>query len=1667
MTISDEANNFILPSRLQNQSSASPNNKLRKIADNSLDDLVAQSQQRQKDAEAKRQADEIIAQRKQDSLNTVKATENGVSEPFQQFQQEEANRTSNNIIQRVGQGLTDLNKTQESQGKPTLFNGAKALAINTIIPGFGSLLMANHVENAIPNARGTTDPEFAKLLENKDNIINTQGNALISSTAQSINQAIDNNNQLFETSKTRALTPDELNSQKQNDLVLNSLMGFQSKFRYEDNYVYDFTRGILNADVVAPALEKVSNYAELLTDINSYRGALGKNDQTSVDIQNKLDQKYGANSISLLAQNPDSFTQGAIVQKFSPNTIQLPQEFQKEVKDLPIDQTEGFKASDVGKDSLLNIVKKIGNDFTTTRQQLGKDFAGAQMFPLALISPTPAYAPGNTVGVNDQNTLQANYEKSPQFVLNRYNQAISAGVTNGLTFNIIPNSFVPENIGETAAFSLANVLSSTVAIGGLSKGITAAALSSDSITALALKYPTAYNYIKSALTFTAAGQLNPDLSNRFDSLAKDFALSIPFTSAEGLSWKQSVPVTFTLGYVGAKLDGADDGEAIKAGVIFSASDAFMRGNEVRSTKYNADLVDKSIDILSEYSGTKVDKDSSPVELRKAFVDAMKATYPSEDHSPEAAAKAYADNSEFGKVVAAGGYLINGHSPVISYAADVVNNDFKTPETYTATDPNTGKQETYDRLSIDETNNLTPGDSITNPEQNTQIQKSIAEATSPSRVNAPIAQSETMSPDINSPKEITDTTLKNDLTVYQVAKPDEGSVGVPTVKSKERAEAVTKLNNSEPTKYIIPEGSKVKIVHTQGKPINEVYTADQLNKFKDDGYVAIQNVSKGSVREVRILDPQSVTSKTLEKSNVSTSTPGMSQGDDIFAPNGRIKIANIDKAFGLIPENTVSPNGYIKKIGDKLFPTDKLTPEILKDSHISLNDDGSVKESILYNKTIFTESIVTPKNIEELQNKFKTSEIPIYHATNEKFENFDISKSADGSIWFTDNKKDITDPNRGVSAPTKIVMTRYLPSNLKLANQDQIDKYSVDELLQQGYDGVKYEPTDKSGTFYQIFNPEKLLKKQTKLSKIETNKDLTDKQRKEAQMLFHGSASGELKVDQRGNINLGTVKEEIMQFAENGEKDILTIPPDALKVKVYDTKDEIFKIAANPKLKKELIDQGIDVILSENHAIAINPESFSKKVGLPLREDIYNKPISEVAKFNNESTNISPRANEVLSKTSTKIDIEDKSSKEIAKIYNNIDWFHGTKGEISDYKSISTFGYSDVRSLLGMGFYLTNDPIIAESYSKRKGSGPNKNVYKINVSVDHVLNADIKLTSVLKDNLVKAVDPDLRDSMKTFLDDNPSSNLLQFFKELRHQFADSEISVDEATLTFQDLTSAISDSGFDSITHEGGIATKSDKRHSVLILLDPNHEVINEDSKSNIKSLTKHETATVKSDNKVEISTEIPTKVELSNSEAIPISQGIGNKLKESKAFTKIEDKLPDEIKEKTKPTYETMDMAENNARALELIDKDYNIAKKIALGYEAPVEGITQVALATAVTNKAIQDGDFQLAADVARRISLQGTRFGQEIVSFRGRLDTDQPQDFIDQVLERKIDAKYKNRRSIIFKKGEERGTVESPKKRMMKDIDKMVTQTKSLLDAKTIKIRSAQEIIDLLTCK
>ena len=91
------------------------------------------------------------------------------------------------------------------------------------------------------------------------------------------------------------------------------------------------------------------------------------------------------------------------------------------------------------------------------------------------------------------------------------------------------------------------------------------------------------------------------------------------------------------------------------------------------------------------------------------------------------------------------------------------------------------------------------------------------------------------------------------------------------------------------------------------------------------------------------------------------------------------------------------------------------------------------------------------------NWYKTSQTQLtaFHISNEKFNAFDFSLTAQGIIWFAKDKNDLVNNKHGASINnTKPIYLYECSINPhKIANWDEYDKYTLDELEQLGYDTI--------------------------------------------------------------------------------------------------------------------------------------------------------------------------------------------------------------------------------------------------------------------------------------------------------------------------------------------------------------------------------------------------------------------------------------------------------------------------------------------------------------------------------------------------------------------------------------------------------------------------------------
>jgi len=203
---------------------------------------------------------------------------------------------------------------------------------------------------------------------------------------------------------------------------------------------------------------------------------------------------------------------------------------------------------------------------------------------------------------------------------------------------------------------------------------------------------------------------------------------------------------------------------------------------------------------------------------------------------------------------------------------------------------------------------------------------------------------------------------------------------------------------------LPDLVVTRLSEQKTKKIPDLSTKDYNNSFKEfveevQAYNKLKNTQESPVAQV---------GKTLIPK-------------ESLAPNGRVKMAEIDNVFNSLPDGTVGQYGFIKKNG-KLYPPEGVTPEQLKRNFIDINPDGSIKEGFGATKASFLDGVKdnptplaqvgktteTPKTVKVyLKSKFRDggayADVPVIR----KEENITLYQGAnagDNRQFWTPNKK---------------------------------------------------------------------------------------------------------------------------------------------------------------------------------------------------------------------------------------------------------------------------------------------------------------------------------------------------------------------------------------------------------------------------------------------------------------------------------------------------------------------------------------------------------------------------------------------------------------------------------------------------------------------------------------
>jgi hypothetical protein len=184
-----------------------------------------------------------------------------------------------------------------------------------------------------------------------------------------------------------------------------------------------------------------------------------------------------------------------------------------------------------------------------------------------------------------------------------------------------------------------------------------------------------------------------------------------------------------------------------------------------------------------------------------------------------------------------------------------------------------------------------------------------------------------------------------------------------------------------------------------------------------------------------------------------------------------------------------------------------------------------------------------------------------------------------------------------------------------------------------------------------------------------------------------------------------------------------------------------------------------------------------------------------------------------------------------------------------------------------------------------------------------------------------------------------------------------------------------------------------------------------------------------------------------------------NEKLESRVFARLQAENPDLEGE---VTYQKQNLQENIEKAVQLIGDDPQQAYRIALGVEPAPEGQTSTAVNIAMAEKALDDGNNTLYAQLVKNRSLEQTRRGQELVAEKGSVTDNSTSRYVKELVKARLE---KLDRTTLAKLKDVRG--KRSKSRAVAAIDYQVDKAvEAISAAKELDLNEAQRLIDSLAC-
>jgi RNA binding exosome subunit len=179
----------------------------------------------------------------------------------------------------------------------------------------------------------------------------------------------------------------------------------------------------------------------------------------------------------------------------------------------------------------------------------------------------------------------------------------------------------------------------------------------------------------------------------------------------------------------------------------------------------------------------------------------------------------------------------------------------------------------------------------------------------------------------------------------------------------------------------------------------------------------------------------------------------------------------------------------------------------------------------------------------------------------------------------------------------------------------------------------------------------------------------------------------------------------------------------------------------------------------------------------------------------------------------------------------------------------------------------------------------------------------------------------------------------------------------------------------------------------------------------------------------------------------------------SKVFERMQAENPELLKGDLKATKIYLD--NESKKAIKLMEKDKQAAYNLAMGREESSD-VLGTSVNIAMTEKALEEGNNELAAKLIKNRSLAQTRRGQELVAEKGSITDNSTSRYVKELLSNRLDKlgdKYTDGIKDVLKKG-------SKKENAINKIEKEIANVEIAITNKKLDTKTALALLEKMTC-